>query len=275
MLGEAGLGPVSQVASSLNGAKQPDVQAALLRLVIAASCEPAPATLPATSVTTLAVATDARVSRLASLAVLRLADCRPDLAELNAPRKAAAVSFEARLRDLADRDVVDHAALLGRTARAFVPSLLARFGRVLEDQTQSRAILAIISALGVDARSAVPILVGVLRDEKRSGYLWKPALTALGAIGPPAATAKPAILGALRASDIALLAPAVEALARTGARLDRSEFVPLAARYHERCDFGVSRPVVRPIESCPALSKGLSRLAAEGGHPFSVGPSGH
>ena len=113
---------------------------------------------------------------------------------------------------------------------------------------------------------AVPALVGVLRDEKRSSYLWKPALDTLGAIGAPAVAAKPAILDALRAGDMALLAAVVQALTQIGARLNKNELSALVERYRNRCD--VSLPGAPVNETCFAMSNALSRLAGAGGYAF-------
>ena len=265
-LGTAGLGPASEVASSLAAAKQPEVQAALLRFLIAEACEPPPAAVPFASAIKLVGSPDTRVNQLAALAILRLADCRPDVGALSDPRRRAASQLEIDLRNLGDRGVVDRTALLGRTARAFVPALLARFERASGDVRESTAILAIISSLGDDGRAAAPALVRVLRDGKRSA-LWARTLAALAAVGAPSGDAKPAILDALRASDMMLLVPAVQALAQVGARLNQNEFSPLVERYRARCGFGGVNSSVRPIE-CTALSKAMVKVASAGGQTF-------
>ncbi len=266
-LGAAGIGPASQVIAALSSTTAPDAQRALLRLTIAGSCDDRAWPEAAKRVAVLNESPNVAVNGMASLAILRLVDCRPSDPQLGELRKRAARSLEARLRDLRDEEVVAQTAWLGAAARGFVESLLARFGRLPENRKERAAIVGIFADVGPGARSATPALIGVLQD-RRQRELWIPALAALGAIGPSAAEAKGVILVVLRASSSLLLHPVARTLQQIDAKLTQEEFSLLSGPYRAECDSSLRMPTVGVNEGCSELSIRLARLAKRGSLPF-------
>ena len=267
-LGVAGVGPASQVLPTLASAKRPDVQEALLRLIVAGPCDanrPAGAAHP---VAALAGSRSAAVDRMASLATLRLAACPPRDNELEALRPRATSSLELRLRDLDDHAIVEQIGWLGKSADAFVTPLLGRFPQAPKEKT---AIIKVFAGVGsrrafghTDAHRrppGAPVLPldpgargpGGHRRGGGPGEVRDP----LGPAGfvPPAAR------------------PCMMSLARIDAKLDRRRVFPPGQSYEKECDFNSDGRLLldRGDASCPELSQALFHLAKLGGIRF--GPS--
>ena len=266
-LGPAGLGPASQVLPALAASKQPDVQAALLRLIIATPCETAQAARTTKSVSAFAGSSSAAVSRMASLAVLHLIACGPHDAEVEGTRKQAASALETALQNLDDHEIVPQIGWLGPAGDALMDPLLARFARLPVAQTGRGAILRVFAHIGPGASSATPVLIGVLQDPKQVP-LWTSARDAVGSIGPAAAAAKSAMMCELRESSFVLLEPVVTTLARIDAKLDSAEFVSLVQAYRKECEGGGGMPTESGNDLCPEVSKSLIRLAKLAGQAF-------
>ena len=149
-LGMAGLGPASQVSTNLGVTKQPAHPGGASRLVIASPCErprrcrplhPSPRSrgprCPRQSVR------DPRSS------TTRRLPTRPRPTERTSKASGVVIGSQT-WRCRRSRRRLLQTALLGRAARAFLPTLLARFASVMGDYRESRAILALIRGLGAD-----------------------------------------------------------------------------------------------------------------------------
>jgi len=266
-LGPAGVGPAADVAGPLAATKDPEVQRALLRLALAGPCGGAAADTLA-PVAALQGSASPAVSRLATLAVLRLTGCGPADARLAEARNPAIASVGARLQSAGDAEVVSQVALLGPAAEPFVPLLVARFDRATTPQERT-AILAALAAAGAGARAATPLLAGLLRGGGQ-GYLVEPALRALAAIGPPAVAAKPAVLALAADADSLYTLDAAETLARIGAKLDAREYARLYGPYAKDCQRAGSIPFFNlgRDDDCARLADAVHRLGRLGGHRF-------
>jgi hypothetical protein len=248
----------------LEASNDPDVQAALLRLAIASTCDRGSAPVVLDRVSALVGSPRVAVSRFASVAVLRMSDCTADAAKLAEVRKRAASVLDAGLRDIADPEVVGQVRLLGSATDAVLPGVLARFERKAADRAEGSALLDIVAASGPKGGAATPILVSVIRDRQRS-ELWSPALRAIAAIGPAASSAAPAIIETSPAAW-RLLPDFMEALSKIGARPDRVQFARIEAAYREGCG---SEGLMRSVDNgayCAAGFRALSELAKRGGH---------
>jgi hypothetical protein len=256
-LGTMSGGPGMEAARALAAAKNPAVEAALLRLVIAGNCVHQGPEILAPIAQRFAAASPA-VRNLAPPAYLRLSDCVAEDERYAEPRSRAVAALASRVADAKDMGILDELALVGPAAHPLVPGLLARMKSA---PRQLGPVLAVLGAIGRPARAASSTLVALLRDQGHEA--WRgPILQAMARIGAAPSGAKEAALAAL-ATDPDLLAEVAALLASSYARLTPQEFGLLDRPYRKQCAragsifmFNLGRD-----EDCAKIASSLSQLA--------------
>lgn len=129
---------------------------------------------------------------------------------------------------------------------AAVPRLLEDLGG--PDRQARLVAMKALGFLGYDARSAVPMLIALLRDPALRGE----AASALGGIGPAARSAIPPLVAALKDPEAAFRAGAAESLGRIG-------WSRQMAQYSSRT---VARGAIAPLAAALADPDARVRAAA-------------
>lgn len=274
-LGPSRQGPASTVVATLGSTRSFEAQMALLRMAVTSTCDRASSPIKVDPVAALASSARKELARMASVALVRLTKCSPTPAQAHAEesRQRAISTLDASLGDLSDETIVKQISVLGPDAKPFLPALLARFDRVIDDRDRASAVLGVIGAVGPGASSATPVLVRVLQNRKRA-FLWRAAVRAIGDIGASAGTAKGAVLE-VEPFPVSHLSEVTDALAKIQAHLDHGEFDRLDARYRREC--GPARPSEANgtgADPCRTVTRALGELARSGGYAFRPIPGG-